>query len=83
MTRNPRLEAFLKARYEYDMCEPEAKTRCEANLLSLSTRLATVYEGDTGQSLTVPELFQITADAYHEYRRAQTRLQRARLNRPR
>jgi len=35
MIRNPRLEAFLKARYEFDSCEPEAKVRCEANLRSI------------------------------------------------
>src|SRR5437763_882093 len=83
MTRNPRLEAFLKARYEYDTCEPEAKTRNEANVRSLAAGLVAVYHNERGQDLTLEDLFQVTADAYHEYRRAQVRLQRSRLDRPR
>ena len=83
MTRNPRLEAFLRARYEYDTCEPEARVRCEANVLSLASDLGAICERETGQALTLQEMFQITSDAYHEYRRVQVHLQRSRLNRTR
>ena len=83
MTRNPRLEAFLRARYEYDTCEPQARVRCEANLFSFAAELGAVYQRDTGHVLSLQELLQITSDAYHEYRRAQVRLQRNRLSRPR
>ena len=83
MTRNPRLEAFLRARYEYDTCEPSSQVRCEANVLALATDLAASYQQASGKSITVEELFQITSDAYHEYRRAQVRQQQTRLSRPR
>jgi hypothetical protein len=83
MTRNPRLEAFLRARYEYDTCEPEFKMRCQANLFALATDLAGVYRHNLGQAITIEELLQITSEAYHEYRRAQVRLQQSRINRTR
>ncbi len=83
MTRNPRLEVFLKARYEYDTCEPSSQVRCQANLSALAEDLAAMYQRTGGQTITIEELFQITSEAYHEYRRAQARLQRSRLNRPR
>jgi len=83
MTRNPRLEAFLRARYEYDTCEPGDRVRCEANVLSLASQLGAIHDQGVGRALTLQELFQITSDAYHYYRRAQLRLQTSRLSRTR
>ena len=83
MTRNPRLETFLRARYEYETCEPEQRPRCEANLLALAADLTAAYHSTRSREVTIQDLFQITSDAYHEYRRAQLRLQRSRISRTR
>lgn len=83
MTRNARLEAFLRARYELDTCEPEARVRCEANLTAIANALIELYGRERGRGLSLHELFQATSDANHEYRRAQVRLQQSRINRPR
>jgi len=79
--RNQRLEAFLQARFDYDTCEPTHRVRYEANLLAPAAELLAVYQRSSGQALTVEELFQITSEAYHEYRGAQVRLQQSRINR--
>ena len=82
--RNPRLEAFLRARFEYDTCEPADRVRCEANVFALANELAAIYRQSSGHLLTMDDLFQITSEAYHEYRRrAQVRLQQARIGRTR
>jgi hypothetical protein len=81
MTRNPRLEAYLRARYEYDTCEPSCRLRCRANLHSIATQLLALHQQQTGQSITLEDLEQITMKAYQEYRRAQQRQQQRKLNR--
>ena len=79
--RNRRLEAFLKARFEYDTCEPDQRVRCEANLFALASDLTAIFQRDKGRVLTIEDLFQITSEPYHENRRAQVRLQQSRINR--
>lgn len=83
MTRNPQFEAYLRARYEYETCEPEHGIRCEANLIAVADRITSMYRGKTGRSVGFSELAEITNEAYREYRRAQVRLQRSRINRTR
>ena len=78
MSRNPRLEALLQARYDLDQAAPAGKPACRARLEAMIADLLAGHKGTSGR-----ELLAATEDEYREYCRqrfleAQRRLARLR-----
>jgi hypothetical protein len=78
MPRSPELEAILQARYELETCEPGQKTKRRAELDAL---LEAALSKSRNPSLTPRTLIEITAEAYHEFKMARKKAERARLAR--
>ena len=62
MSRNPRLEALLQARYDLDQVAPASKPACRARLEVLISDLLAGHEGTPPR-----ELLAATEDEYREY----------------
>jgi hypothetical protein len=78
MARNPELEAILQARYDLETCEPSKKTQCRARLDLLVN--AALSKG--GQKNLSSRLFmEITAEAFHDFKLARRKEERARISR--
>ena len=78
MSRNPALEGILKARYDLDTCPPDEYTQ---RLREYETRLDEAIAKAGVKSVTRRELEILLADAYHEFKAAKIREERARLSR--
>jgi len=78
MARNPDLEAILQARYELEICQPSQKTELRAKLDALIEG-ALVRTGR--KDLSPRALIEVTAEAYHEFKLARRKAERARLSR--
>lgn len=64
MSRNPKLEAFLEARFELDAAPPGQKAAKRAILQALAEDLLKGF-----RSVSVRELTAITEEAYQEFRK--------------
>ncbi len=76
MSRNPRLEAYLAARWALEQCEPAEK---QSRLHDLSRVTAHILQGHPAMSPN--ELAAITNDAYRDYSRARYQELQKRLSR--
>ena len=65
MTRNPKLEAYLEARWNLDQCEPGEKPRNRKTLEQITAELLELHPG-----LSERELAAVAGDAYRDYCRA-------------
>jgi len=80
MARNPELEAILQARYDLETCEPNQKSERRARL----DTLVNAALSRTGRKNLSSRLFmEITAEAYHEFKLARRKEERARMSRVR
>jgi hypothetical protein len=78
MARNPELEAILQARYDLETSEPSQKAKRRAWL----DTLVNAALSKTGRKNLSPRLFmEITAEAYHEFKLARRKEERARISR--
>jgi AraC-like DNA-binding protein len=65
VTRNPKLEAYLEARWDLDQCEPGEKPEKRQALETITADLLQQH-----RAVSERELAAITADAYRDYCRA-------------
>jgi hypothetical protein len=78
MSRNPELEAILKARYELETCDPSEKTEHRARLDEL---IAAALAKAGRKEISARAFVEITAEAYQEYKLSRKREERTRLSR--
>ena len=76
MSRNPRLEAFLQARYELDQAAPPDKPACRARLEAM---VADMLAGRRG--ISTHELLAASEDEYRQFCRQRFLESRQRLSR--
>jgi hypothetical protein len=78
MARNPELEAILQARYDLETCDPCEKAERRAQL----DTLVQAALSKSGRKNLSPRLFmEITAEAYHAFKLARRKEERARISR--
>ena len=78
MSRCPKLEVILEARYRFENAAPEEQMRLRAELEKL---LNEALAGGTGTGTTVRQLEDSLRDVYREFVRAKRRAEREKLSR--
>jgi len=76
VARNPKLEAFLEARFELDVAPPGEKAAKRAILHTLAEELLKGF-----RSVSARELIAITEEAYQEFRKERFLESQRRLSR--
>ena len=80
MSRCPKLEAILEAKYRFENAAPEDQARLRSEL---ETLLNEALAGRTGTGMTSRQLEDSLRDVYREFSRARRREERAKISRNR
>ena len=78
MSRCPKLEAILEAKYRFENGDPEDQARLRSEL---ETLLNEALAGGTGTGTTTRQLEDSLRDVYREFVRAKRREERAKISR--